>query len=109
MASIDEDIKESIHKLLQHHQMHVVDERYVAEAFGDYLLEACSDAISLRIIRDRGEWYIDVKRVNANRWLHLPAIAEMLGTTTIGYQTPIERSICFVEQHFDEIVAVLSE
>ena len=71
MDSLSERIPPEVERLLdglRRHGYAIADERYDPDHFGDALAVLESDRTRVRVVRDRGQWFVEVAGARGGEW-----------------------------------------
>jgi hypothetical protein len=73
ISPFSDEARRHLGLFLEEHGFTQVAERYDPQSFGNAFVDFCSAELCIRLIRDRGQVYADVRRVNELHWspLHL--------------------------------------
>ncbi len=83
----------------------ILGEQLVSSAFGDLAITLRRDNVRMRIVRDRGQWYIEFSESGwASEWYDLALIQEVL-TGSIGEDVlSLEQQVRIVSSNWPKIV-----
>lgn len=95
-------------------KLRLLKETYDPKHFGNSIIELRGDTIWIRVVRDRGQVFVDIASpVDPDNWYDLERVLEAVGSKTETPMSPdspetLELSAKLIERHLDAIQAGLS-
>jgi len=103
-----ESIRRTFEELARQHDLRESDCRYDTEEFGNAYVTYTSRELGLRVIRDRGQYSVEVAPAESGDWydIHLVLLAMQspgVTETQSGVTNDLKKLAVLAERHLDEI------
>ena len=86
-----------------HHSGFTVDEKHQSESFGNQLEVFARGRCRVRIVRDRGQWFVDIEGPDQGDWFDVPTWQACFtdGGRTIDHSVPTDPVATFRQMLLD--------
>ncbi len=102
---LPEPLDSLLSELSELHGMREVHRQYDRAHFGNCLIDVAGGPLTVRVVRDRGQWFVDVAdRARPSRWYYVDVLRRLLGGKRAETLVSIEDQVEFLRQHLPSLL-----
>jgi len=85
-----------------------IEQELASQAFGDTIIVLRGQGLRVRVLRDRGRWFVEVSSENPNQWFDMALLKEQI-TGHVGDDEPsFDEQAEFLRANWKRIVEMLT-
>jgi hypothetical protein len=107
MSRLLEAVPEAFKELVKEHQFSITEETYAPRSFGNAVLDLDGARLRLRLVRDRGQVWVDVGSVDDRNRLFL--LSDVLALVVGGRDLDLTGQCQLLRARFNEIEQLFKE